>query len=290
MGARLARMADKTSSAPFFANAIHVRNVPRFRPFDFFDIVAVVGGEGRQISYPPSGRPRTRPLRPGTMVLYRPVDDVRLTGMGPDGMDLKYVSFPAAEWTTFANMVGVDPAWSTSPEPPRASFDPADRDALRPLDTAIDRFLARPSSLDLVRFWIDVIPMMFPESHPRLPGAGAPLWLVDGVEAMRAEENLRRGLPRLLELAHVTAPHLSVTTRRFFGKTPTELVLELRLRHAAILLATTADSVGGIAQRCGFKSFAYFSTSFRRQHQLTPREYRTRSIGRFVRLAQSPVV
>jgi AraC-like DNA-binding protein len=59
------------------------------------------------------------------------------------------------------------------------------------------------------------------------------------------------------------------------------LVTELRLRHAAILLSTTSESIGSIARRCGFTSVAYFSTCFRREHGLTPREYRARAFGRF---------
>lgn len=64
---------------------------------------------------------------------------------------------------------------------------------------------------------------------------------------MREEENLRGGLPRLVELAHVTPSHLTVTSRRYFQKTPTGLLADLRLRHAAVLLSRTSESIGAIA-------------------------------------------
>jgi transcriptional regulator GlxA family with amidase domain len=67
-----------------------------------------------------------------------------------------------------------------------------------------------------------------------------------------------------------------MTTRRYLSTTPRGLVMELRLRHAALLLSTTSDSVRTIAARCGIENFPYFSTSFRRAYHLTPRDYRAR--------------
>jgi AraC-like DNA-binding protein len=279
MGVALLRMVDKTATAPYYAQRIVVYDLRPFRVHDFVDVVAVVAGEGTQLSSA-HGRPRMRSLRAGHMVLYRPGDEIRLRGNGPDGLVLSYVSSPAAEWRIFSGLVGVDPSWLTDPEPPVVEFDPSDGEVLRPFETALDRFRTGATSLDLVQFWINMIPIMFPGSHRHLPGAGAPGWLIDGVHAMREEANLRGGVPRFLELAHVSAAHLSVTTRRYFERTPTELVTLLRLRHAAFLLATTAEPIARVAARCGFAHPAYFSASFRREHHQTPTEYRARALAR----------
>jgi AraC-like DNA-binding protein len=277
MEARVIRLGGKTG-APYYAREMTLHRTGRYRARDFFDVVAIVAGEGWHVSYAEAGEPRTQRLSAGQMVLYRPIDDLNITGAPPQGMSVKFVSFPAAEWETFANMVGIDLRWMTAPEPPITTFDIHDESVIQPFDVAIERFHHEPTALDLVQFWIGIIPTMFPGSQRRLPGAGAPAWLIESIESMREEQNLRGGVARLLALAHVSPAHLAVTVRRYFDKTPTELVLHLRLRHATLLLSAGSESVGEIAVRCGFGSFAYFSTAFRRQYHVTPREYRAHSL------------
>jgi AraC-like DNA-binding protein len=144
---------------------------------------------------------------------------------------------------------------------------------------ALDRFHDSPTTLDLVRFWTEVIPLL-----PKAAAAssGAPGWLAATCAAMRQEEHLREGVPRMLALASVSAAHLSRTMRRHYRTTPTAFVAELRMRHAATLLATTDDSVTEIAERCGFGSPSYFTRCFHQVHQAAPREYRHQARRAFV--------
>jgi AraC-like DNA-binding protein len=281
MPGRAVRLADKTASAPFFAEAALFHRIDRFHSVDFIDIVAVTRGTGVETHYPRGADPIRRPLKPGRMVLYRPGDDVMIAASSSEGVVVRYVSFPVGEWMSFAAIVGVDGSWATSALPPGIDFDIDDSSVLRPFDAAIERFSSDPTPLDLARFWVDVIPTMFPSGHSRFPGVGAPRWLRDAVEEMRREENLRVGVSRLRGLAYVSASHLSATTRRYYGKSPSELVLEMRLRHAALLLSSTTESVGSISERCGFASFPHFSAVFRRSYQLTPRDYRSQAATRF---------
>jgi AraC-like DNA-binding protein len=211
--------------------------------------------------------------------MLRPIDDVQFVETAPAGLSTLYVSFSDADWEVFAGLVGIDPAWLAVPDLPMVSFDPGNNAVLRSFDLAVQRFRDSPTPLDLVQFWLSVTPVLFPAFGRRHSGVGAPAWIVSALDAMRDEDNLRQGLSRLLDLAHVSASHLSVTVRKYFGKTPTELVADLRLRHAARLLSTTIESVRSIAQRCGFDNVTYFSTCFRRVHHLSPREYRSRSRG-----------
>jgi transcriptional regulator GlxA family with amidase domain len=99
---------------------------------------------------------------------------------------------------------------------------------------------------------------------------------------MRAEDNLRGGVSRLLELAGVSPAHLSRSMRPSYGVTPTGFVTDLRLEHAASLLAATNEPVAAIAVRCGFASSSYFSRCFTAAHRLSPREFRRRSQRAFV--------
>jgi AraC family cel operon transcriptional repressor len=99
---------------------------------------------------------------------------------------------------------------------------------------------------------------------------------------MRAEQNLRGGVPRLLELAGVSPAHLSRSMRTAYGVTPTAFVTDLRLEHAASLLAATNLPIAAIATRCGFTSQSYFTRTFTAAHDLPPRDFRRRSQRAFV--------
>lgn len=101
-----------------------------------------------------------------------------------------------------------------------------------------------------------------------------PAWLVRACEAMRAEENLQAGLPRMLQLAMVSHGHLARSMATHYGTTPVEFISQSRLERSAVLLATTAESIGRIAERCGFTSQSYFGRRFRQRYDQTPREYR----------------
>ena len=53
-----------------------------------------------------------------------------------------------------------------------------------------------------------------------------------------------------------------------------EYLVFVRLRHAALELVTTRDSITAIALRCGFSDSNYFKDSFKNKYGVTPREYR----------------
>jgi AraC-like DNA-binding protein len=59
--------------------------------------------------------------------------------------------------------------------------------------------------------------------------------------------------------------------RSAYGKTPNDFVADLRLEHAASLLAATSEPVAAIASRCGFASQSYFTVLLSRTLALTPR-------------------
>jgi len=79
--------------------------------------------------------------------------------------------------------------------------------------------------------------------------------------------------------ALVSRRQLARATQRYYGMTPTDLVADLRMRHAARLLSTTEESIGAISRRVGFEDAAYFSNRFRRATSVSPREYRDRARG-----------
>jgi AraC-like DNA-binding protein/mannose-6-phosphate isomerase-like protein (cupin superfamily) len=242
---------------------------------DFHEYMGIVSGRGEHLlSVGP------QPLEPGDVVLVRPHDRHAVRGSAPDGLEFINVAFPSSAWRGFLDLTRTNPTatWASARRP--VTFHAAA--AIATFERALEAFQNEPGPYDLMRFWIDLLPLVSPEELIARPGTKAPDWLAKACTAMRAEDNLRGGVPRLLELAGVSPAHLSRSMRTAYGVTPTDFVTDLRLEHASSLLAATNEPVAAIATRCGFASQSYFTRRFTTAHQLSPREFRRRSQRAFV--------
>lgn len=254
------RFADFARDRPYHAALVPVR--PTRKPAirhthaDFHEIVYVTAGAGEQLS--PAA---ATPLREGDVCLVRNSEEH--TFVTATELAFVNIAFRAADWHAFAELAGTDPPAGKVAHDPVLAAD---------FHRILRRFAGTPRRLDLLAFWAAVVPVLERDAavDPR------PAWLVRACAGMAEEENLRAGLPRLTELAAVSAGHLARTLDRFLGCTPVAYVTEQRLLLGARLLTSTAAPVGDVAQRCGFSSQAYFARLFRARFALSPREYRNR--------------
>jgi AraC-like DNA-binding protein/quercetin dioxygenase-like cupin family protein len=270
------RWVEFAAGLPYHAALVPVTGSPRDRPephshADFHELVFVTAGEGRQVIW--GAGEREMPLRAGEVMLVRPHDRHEFAAASPGGMRFVNIAFPSERWRAFADLAGLAGTadWDRRDLPPtaRAGLD-------GPIAAEFSRVLAAcsgvPRVLDLVRLWTAVVPVL--ESADGTAVDRRPGWLVSACVAMSGEENLRAGLPRLLELAAVSSGHLARSMRRHYGCTPVAFVAGRRLEHAALLLTTTTQGIGGIAQRCGFSGQSYFGRLFQRKYGMSPRDYR----------------
>ena len=73
---------------------------------------------------------------------------------------------------------------------------------------------------------------------------------------------------------NISKYHLQRSFSRYFGRSPTEYLTELRLTRAKELLQTTTLSVSEIAYRVGMENTSYFIYTFRVNEGTTPSRYR----------------
>ncbi len=76
--------------------------------------------------------------------------------------------------------------------------------------------------------------------------------------------------------------NMSVSTflrliRKIYDTTPSNIILHIRLRTAARLLAESDQSIYVIAEYAGYGSMSSFAAAFKNHFQCSPREYRRRS-------------
>ncbi len=280
------RLHDRTEpGAPYFARYATIdtaegSRATGFFSVDYYNVIAIMAGEVGCVLPDGRGRMKQVVMRAGDMYMWRPQDKYGIRPMGE--CSFVDVGFPPGDWRTFATMTGIEWTAVTAPETPHARFDPSDPAATRPFEQVCAALDRGATMVDLVKFWVEIMPILVPSRSRPERGFGAPAWFLRSMDAMREEENLRMGVSRFLELAHVSSRQLARTSQKYFEMTPTDLVADLRIRHAARLLSTTSESIGSISDRCGFSSPAYFSNRFRLAMAASPRAYRQRFLGEYL--------
>lgn len=82
-------------------------------------------------------------------------------------------------------------------------------------------------------------------------------------------------LEKLAADIHLSGSYLSNLFRSFTGNTITEHIMRKRLDEARNLLANTSLSIDQVGKQSGFPNPAYFSRCFKKQHKVSPQQYRT---------------
>ena len=78
----------------------------------------------------------------------------------------------------------------------------------------------------------------------------------------------------LEEHFHLHRNYLAKAMKDTFGKTPLEVLLEMRLEYARQYLLRTDHEIGEISKLVGFSSEIYFSNCFKKYMGISPRNYR----------------
>lgn len=138
----------------------------------------------------------------------------------------------------------------------------------------------RRSSLDLARFLIGIASDVESTQAQETVNGSIPAWLANAQSLIEHnEELLSGGLKALCTIAGRTPDHVNRTTQRFYDRSATGFVTDLRLEHAEMLLRTTDDTITDVAFSSGFANLGYFHLRFRQRYGITPRGYRNRAQG-----------
>jgi AraC family transcriptional activator of pobA len=75
-------------------------------------------------------------------------------------------------------------------------------------------------------------------------------------------------------MMNMTAKHLGDSVKESLGKTPGELIQEMIVLEAKVLLRQTQKTIAEIAFDLSFEEQSYFSRFFRKHTEMTPQEFR----------------
>jgi len=112
------------------------------------------------------------------------------------------------------------------------------------------------------------------EAPPKIEGRKLPEWLEEACRRIHEERNFQDGAPMFARLAHRSPEHVARETRKYLGKTPTDIVNEARMAFAARKLTAGGDKILDVAMECGVENISHFYRLFEQRYGVTPRRYR----------------
>ncbi len=134
-----------------------------------------------------------------------------------------------------------------------------------------------PRLLSLARIFSEVILGHFaplalnPRQTDTRPG-----WLIKTLNHVEKNPEQSFSVTDLVALAGVSHEHLSRTFKKNLHLTPSGYLAKHRLQWAARLLSCSNRKVLDICYQVGFENLSYFCNLFRKEYNLTPREFRRR--------------
>lgn len=244
-------------------------NPPR-HDHTFLEVFWVTAGVGRHLINDEDHR-----LETGDLVLIRARDMHGFTSIaGQAPLRFVNVAFPVSLWTALKRRhPSLRGRWFDEPATRAREhrLDALRLERLRHL--AADLEAGRRDALTTEAFVLSLCALLehFTRQHDQ---GGPPAWLTEARRRMQEPRNLAGGTRTFARLAGCSPAHLSREVKRRYQQTPTDIVNEARLTHAAMRLASTPLSILEIMAECGFENLGHFYKLFRARHGITPRRYR----------------
>ncbi|MDX6767572.1 MAG: AraC family transcriptional regulator [Candidatus Methylacidiphilales bacterium] len=254
-----------------FARWNYARQTPNAaHTHTFHELFWIESGEG--IEHINGG---SRPLRSGMMVLTR-AEDRHAFSAAREGTSVDFVNFafPVFVWSRlkrrFPRLRGH--YFDRRPIDQRVHWlNPAELARLRVLSHELQA--GNQDEFNTETFLAGVISLLSGCERQK-PASVMPAWLAGACKGIREPVRFAGGTRAFATLAGRSPEHLARSLKRHLGRTPTEVVNEARLDHAALLLCTTGRGILDIAAECGFENAGHFYALFRARFQMTPRRYR----------------
>jgi len=214
-------------------------------------------------------------LRPGSLALLRP-NEVHTRKMEVPG---KYIAIalPATEVHAMAKYLGEGlPArtlWSE--RPPLAMLSPTEVEQYVRRIERVNLFCVSNTTRALAELRALLVDLCFYYlANPDNATSARTPWLSKLLQEMEKPENIRRGLPAMLEIAPYSHEYLCREFKRMMGCTPTEYINNARLDLAHKMLETPKREIVDICYAVGFESVSYFYHLFKAKFGNTPNRYR----------------
>ncbi|HSK68177.1 MAG TPA: AraC family transcriptional regulator [Candidatus Limnocylindria bacterium] len=113
-------------------------------------------------------------------------------------------------------------------------------------------------------------PIALSYSHTDIPS-----WLRLLLLEMLKKENFSEGIEAMYRLCGKSPEHISRSCRKHLGLSPGQLIRDIRLHHAAVLLMSSDEEILDICHEAGFNNLSNFYHQFTKAYGMTPKAFRT---------------
>jgi AraC family cel operon transcriptional repressor len=213
-------------------------------------------------------------MKAGEGALIRPPDRHGFSPVGAASCRLVNVMFRAETAAHLRQRYAAEFAdryfWSSDAGPQGFLLDAAQQNALDRWAAELD---AGSRSLARIEGFLLALLTQIIEASPD-PRSTVPGWLTAAIRAARQPEVFQQGAQGLILAAGRSHEHVCRSVKQHFGTTPSVLVNQIRMEHAARLLTGAELSATEIAMACGLENMSHFHDLFRQHFGATPRAYR----------------
>ncbi len=134
---------------------------------------------------------------------------------------------------------------------------------------------------DILRHYLNVLFLEIEELYKKIevPVEDTPksrgLILLDKFKKLVAENYLtERSVSAYAQMLFISPTHLSNTIKEVSGKTPTEIIQEMIILDAQVMLRQTTKPINEIADYLGYSDSSYFGKFFKKHTRMSPVTYR----------------
>ena len=163
-----------------------------------------------------------------------------------------------------------------------------DEDQLEGLETGADAYIVKPFNMDILRRTIvnlihthqmlrlkygrnDQLEQKVDEPQVKSPDDKLLERIMAAVN--KNISNAELSVDNIAEEVGISRVHLHRKMKELTGQTPHDFIRNIRLKHAANLLASQNVNITEVMYACGFNNAASFSTIFKKFYGMSPREY-----------------
>lgn len=134
--------------------------------------------------------------------------------------------------------------------------------------------------LEIERYLLNIFSELLPPSDITQPEWDLPDWMEPALRQIHEPAHFRQGVSEFCRLSGRSREHVSREFRKATGRTVTDYIRELRMKHAAFLLEASSLGIMEISLECGFESLSHFYSSFNKAYGTSPRSYRQDAHGK----------
>lgn len=213
-------------------------------------------------------------LSEGSLVLIRPDDRHSYAFLNQYDMELINIAFPVSLFDKTCSFLGFPKSCLTVP-----ALSPMVMLTGNALTDVQDKLLQLgdiPAGQKRRQLCLAVLPYLlyqFIRDSDFSAVTPLPAWLSSLIRQMEQPDNFVAGLPRMIELSHMSQEHLGRSFQRFLHMSPTEFINLRRMEYAATLLLDGKLQIIDICHECGFTNVSYFYRIFHRQYGCSPKHF-----------------